>query len=97
MKKELNVYVVSANYYEDGYDIQLISNNHEFLMNEQNLKLGTIDIEFELPREFTEDELILHSIRALKEKQSKTRAQAESECSDIQEEINKLSALEYIK
>ena len=75
---------------KEGFTTTLIQPRHKWLMNDEDINLGEVDVYYDIPSSLDRNELIGKAITTMKEKQARYRAEAEEKCTRLQEKINTL-------
>lgn len=79
----------------NGMKLMLINKDHEYWMNDSDIKLDEVVINCEYHSEFTTDELRKLAIQTLKDKQERARAEAEVRCNVLQKKIDEMLFLTH--
>ena len=81
---------------EQGYRFIIFSPELKWYSNDTDIELETLEI-LTPELEHSKGELAIKAINTLREKQERKRAEAEQDCQRLQEQIDKLLLLPYIK
>lgn len=93
--EHFHIYARSDPDSETGMRFILLPSGYTFLSNDEDIEVGAVDLEYQVPSHLNADELRKLAIQTLEKKQREVMAEAERRRNELQGKINDLLRLEH--
>jgi len=90
MKQMIDIWAVTNQNSDKGFDFKLIPKNKAYWMTDGDVNMGEVEVHFDPPADLDHQTLALKAIETLREKQADARAECEMRIKDLDEKIEKL-------
>lgn len=90
INKKMCLYARPNDDSESGFDWLLIEERHRWFMNDHDVMMDTVVVEFFPPEDMSTDEITMKAIETMREKQKQIRADANMRVNKLEAKINNL-------
>lgn len=80
---------------ETGFKLLLVEKDLKWWMNDEDICIATVPVEYFPPDDMSEEELIMKAIESLRDKQKQILADAQYQVHKLDEKINKMLLLTH--
>jgi hypothetical protein len=79
----------------NGFKLILVDKDMRYWMNDEDINIATVPVEYFPPENMNKEELVLKAIESLRDKQKQILANAQRHVDQLNEKINQLQMLTY--
>ena len=90
IQEKMTLFVRPCSEGENGFKVMSVNEVHKFWMLDEDINIGQVTVDYQLPEDMTHETLALKSVATLKERQKKVQADAHMKIKKMEEKIERL-------